>query len=56
MEHKRKAQISARIAAQLAAGKTLRDAIDTVLGEGRYDQLVSEAYEQLRARGPVVLQ
>ena len=49
MNNLRKAQISARIAAELAKGKDIKQAIDAVLGAGRFDQIASEVYDQLRS-------
>lgn len=49
MTTERKAQISARIIAEIGKGKSLQEAIDTVLGEGRYAQIASDLYEALRA-------
>ena len=44
------AKISGRILVLVAAGMTLRDAFDAVLGAGKYDQLVGEVYDALRAQ------
>ena len=41
--------ISAKIAAHLAAGKTIEQAFDAVLGEGTYAKVAGEVYEALRA-------
>lgn len=48
MTAERKAQISAQIARELANGKTLQQAFDAILGEGRYKQLAGEIYDALR--------
>jgi hypothetical protein len=42
--------ICAKIVAQIAAGKSLRDAIDAVLGAGTFAAVASEVYDELRAR------
>jgi DNA integrity scanning protein DisA with diadenylate cyclase activity len=42
--------ISAKIVAQIAAGKSLRDAIDAVLGAGTFAAVASEVYDELRVR------
>lgn len=44
------AAISAAILAHVAAGLTIGQAIDAVLGVGTYDQIVTELYNELRAR------
>ena len=43
------AEISRRILAHVAAGMTLKAAFDAVLGEGRFDTMVGEVYDALRA-------
>ncbi len=43
--------ISARILTHLAAGMTMKDAVDTVLGAGQHDALVSDLYNALRKEG-----
>lgn len=43
--------ISAAILAQLAAGKSAKEAIDTVLGAGRYEALASDLYDALKTKG-----
>ncbi len=43
-------QISAMIAARIAAGASTREAIDAVLGAGTYDRLASDLYDALRAK------
>lgn len=42
--------ISARILAAISEGVEIDEAIDAVLGEGTYRQLVSDLYDELRAR------
>ena len=44
------AEISRRILAQLADGMSVRAAFDEVLGAGRYEQMVSDLYDELRAK------
>lgn len=44
------AQISAAILAHRAAGKTLPEAIDAVLGPGAYARLAGNLYDALRAQ------
>ena len=44
------AKCSARILALRAAGKSLPEAIDSVLGAGTYAALVSDVYGTLRAK------
>ena len=44
------AEISRRILAKKLEGMSLKQAFDSVLGEGRYDQLVSDVYDELRAK------
>lgn len=44
------AEISARILALRAAGMTIREAIDAVLGEGAYKQIAGDLYDALRAK------
>jgi hypothetical protein len=41
-------KISARIVAMVTTGMTLRQAVDTVLGAGTYDQIASDVYNTLR--------
>lgn len=41
--------ISARIAAKLAEGMTIQQAIDFVLGAGSFQKIASEIYDTLRA-------
>lgn len=43
------AAISQMILKKVAAGMTLQQAIDAVLGAGRYDAIVADVYETLRA-------
>jgi len=43
-------KISARILKHVAAGMTLAQAIDAVLGAGAHAKLVSDLYEALRGR------
>lgn len=43
------AEISRRILAKLAEGMTLKAAIDSVLGEGRFDAMAGDIYDALRA-------
>lgn len=42
------AQISARILAEVAAGKTVVQAYDAVMGEGAYLKLAGELYDAMR--------
>jgi hypothetical protein len=42
--------ISARILLGMAEGKPANEAFDSVLGEGAFDNMVSELYEKLRAK------
>lgn len=42
--------ISARIIANIGNGASLKEAFDAVLGEGRYDTMVSDLYDELRAK------
>lgn len=42
------AAISARILANIAAGMTIDQAIDAVLGEGAYIQIAGDLYDALR--------
>lgn len=48
MEAIKNAAISAKILEQLAAGKSLPQAIDAVLGEGTHAKLAGEVYNALR--------
>jgi hypothetical protein len=48
MTPEKKAAISARIIAKIGEGLSLREAINAVLGEGRYEALVSDVYHTLR--------
>lgn len=41
--------ISAKIAAHLAAGMTIQQAFDAVLGAGAYARVAREVYDALRA-------
>lgn len=50
MSNEKIANISARILANIASGMTTREAFNAVLGEGRYEQLASDVYDQLRAK------
>jgi hypothetical protein len=43
--------ISLRILTLMAEGANVRDAIDAVLGEGTSKQMISDLYDQLRAKG-----
>ena len=45
------ATISAAILAFRAAGLSVRDAVNTVLGEGTFERLAGEVYDELRAMG-----
>lgn len=45
------ALISARILAHMAAGKTLPQAFDAVIGEGSYVALAGILYDKLKALG-----
>ena len=42
--------ISMMILAKVAAGMTIREAFNAVLGQGRFEQLASDLYDELRAR------
>lgn len=42
--------ISARILAAMASGMELREAFDSVLGEGAYMKMAGEVYDALRAK------
>jgi hypothetical protein len=44
------ALISLQILANVQGGKSLKEAIDAVLGAGRYDAIVSDLYDALRAQ------
>jgi hypothetical protein len=44
------AQISMMILDRMARGMELRAAFDEVLGEGAYNKLAGEVYDELRAR------
>jgi hypothetical protein len=44
------AAISARIISEIGNGLPLKEAFDKVLGAGRYDMMVSELYDELRAK------
>lgn len=44
------AKISAAILANVAAGMTLPQAFDAVLGEGAYAKMAGELYDALRAK------
>ena len=41
--------ISVMILAKVSAGMTVREAFDAVLGAGRFEQLASDIYDELRA-------
>lgn len=43
--------ISFQIIALMGSGADLRTAFDAVLGEGAYDKMASEIWEELRSRG-----
>lgn len=43
-------KISAAILAHRAAGKTIQEAIDAVLGAGTARKLIDEVYDELNAR------
>lgn len=49
MSNEATTKISARIIAEVGKGKTLAEAIDSVLGNGVYEQVVNEVYADLRA-------
>ena len=49
MEALKNATISAQILALRAAGLSLREAFDAVLGDGAYSKLAAELYDALRA-------
>jgi hypothetical protein len=40
--------ISVMILSKVAAGMTVREAFDAVLGAGRFEQLASDIYDELR--------
>jgi hypothetical protein len=42
--------ISAAILAKIAAGMTVQEAIDAILGAGTYERVAGEVYDALRAR------
>lgn len=42
--------ISALILAEVAKGKDIREAIDTVLGVGTYERVAGEVWEAFRAQ------
>jgi tetrahydromethanopterin S-methyltransferase subunit C len=42
--------ISMMILAKVAAGMSVREAFNAVLGPGRFEQLASDLYDELRAR------
>lgn len=44
------AKISAAILSRRAAGQSVQEAMDAVLGTGTYDALVSGLYDALRAK------
>lgn len=43
------ANISRLILEKIAAGMTVREAFDAVLGAGRFEELAADVYETLRA-------
>lgn len=42
--------ISARILALVAQGKSVRTAVDEVLGAGTFERVAGEVYDELRAK------
>lgn len=42
--------ISLRILTLVAGGMNIREAVDAVCGAGRVDQMISDLYDQLRAK------
>lgn len=50
MQALKNAAISAKIAAGVNAGMSLREAFDAVLGQGAYDKLAGDVYDELRAK------
>lgn len=44
------APVSARIAARMIAGESVREALDNVLGAGTFDRIAAQTYDALRAR------
>ncbi len=46
----KQAQISMKILTHVANGKTVREAIDAVIGAGTTEKLIGEVYEALRAK------
>jgi hypothetical protein len=47
-------QISAHIVALVAQGLTIREALDSVLGEGTFIQIAGEIYDALTSKGNLV--
>jgi hypothetical protein len=43
-------RISSEIMTARIAGKTVQDAFDSVLGDGAYDKLAGEVYDELRGK------
>mgnify|MGYP006337312719 CR=1 FL=1 len=41
-------KISAAILANIAAGKSVKEAFDAILGNGAYEKLAGEVYDTLR--------
>ena len=48
MTAEKTAEISRRILATVGEGMTIPDALDAVLGAGRYDEIVSDLYHAMR--------
>lgn len=42
--------ISAKILSEINSGKSLKDAIDSVLGQGQYEKLAGNVWETLNAK------
>jgi len=42
--------ISAKILAEVAAGKTVKDAVDSVLGKGQFEKMAGEVWESLNSK------
>lgn len=50
MQALKNAAISAKILAEMANGKTLREAFDSVLGAGAFLKLAGEVYDEINAK------
>lgn len=49
-ESEKNAYITARIVKDVLSGKSVAEAIDAMFGEGRFNEIACEIYEELRAR------